>query len=99
MERGGYAIPTATPTFSAMPDLDMALPSWPDIDGCRKPEMSATEQEVETGSGNNYERKELAMRFQRRIPYFQPCKLKYGNADTARGRPISVTQNVYENRK
>ncbi len=72
MERVGDAILTATPTFSAMPDLDMALPTWPDIDGRRNPEMSATEPEVETGSGNNHERKELAMRFQRLIPYFRP---------------------------
>ncbi len=74
MERVGDAIPTATPTFSAMPDLDMALPTWPDIDGRREPEVSATKSEAETGRGNNYERKELAMRFQRLIPYFRPCQ-------------------------
>jgi len=27
----GKAIPTATPTFSAMPNLDMSLPTWPDM--------------------------------------------------------------------
>ncbi len=142
------------PTFSAMPDLEMSLPTWPDIDGRRKPEMSATEPEVETGSENNHERKELAMRFQRIPPHYRLCptqkchcrhgptstdvgnprcrqwnrkwkpeveitmngkswrchsndlshifghaKLKYDTADTARHRPISITQNVDENRK
>ena len=90
MERVGDAIPTATPTFSAMPDLDMVLPTWPDIDGRRKPKMSATEPEVQTGSGNSYERKELAMRFQRLTHIFDRTKLKYGTADNARDRPISV---------
>ena len=57
-----------------LPDSKMALSTRPDIGQHRKPEMSATEPEVETGSGNNYERKELAMRFQRLIPYFRPCQ-------------------------
>ena len=52
-ERAGEATPTATPTFSTMPDLDMALPTQPDIVQHRKPEMSDTQPEVETGSGNS----------------------------------------------
>ncbi len=81
MKRVGDAIPTATPTFSAMPDLDMALLTGPDIDGRRKPEMSATEPEVETGSGSNYERKELATRDSNDLSYiFNRAKLKYDTA-------------------
>jgi len=45
--------PTATLTFSTTADLDMTLPTQPDISQHRKPETSATEPEVETGSGNS----------------------------------------------
>ncbi len=66
------AILTATPTFSTMAYSEMSLPTRPDIGRHREPEMSATEPEMETGSGNKYERKELAMRFQQLITYFRP---------------------------
>ncbi len=100
MERVGNAIPTATPTLSAMPDLDMALPTWPDIYGHRKPKMSATKPEMETGSGNNYERKELAMRFQRLPHIFDHARVRNGTADIARHQTpeVSATEPEVETR-
>ncbi len=77
---------TATATFSTVPDLDLALPTQPDIGQHRKPEMSATKSEVQTGSGNNIEWKELEMRYQRLPPH--------GIADMARHRPTLETRNV-----
>ncbi len=89
------AILTATPTFSTMADSEMSLPTRPDIGRHRKPEMSATEPEVEITMNEKSWRcdsNDLAHIFDR-------TKLKYGTADTVRNRPISVTQNVDENRK
>ena len=46
METDFKAIPTATPTFSTMPDLDMALPTRSDIGGHLERKMSATKLEL-----------------------------------------------------
>jgi len=72
-ETDGEVILTATPTFSTMPDIDMALPKRSDISQhqkliCRprnrkwKPEVKIT-----------FERKHMAKRFQRLPPYFRLC--------------------------
>ena len=71
------AIPTDNPTFSTMPDSKMALLTRPDIGQHRKPETSATEPEVETGSEKpemeiTFERKEVVKRLQRLPPHFRP---------------------------
>ena len=85
----------ATRIYVTTADSEMLLPTWPDIDGRRKPKMSATEPEVETGSGNNYERKDS-----NDLSYiFDHAKFKYDSADTDRHRPISLTQDIDENRK
>jgi hypothetical protein len=47
MESDDDALPTASTTFPTTPDLDMVVPTLPDI--CRHPalKMSATKPEVE----------------------------------------------------
>ena len=46
-------------------------------------QMSATKPEVETGSGNNFERKQIAKRFQRLPHIFDHVRLRYDTGVTA----------------
>jgi len=70
-ETDGKAIPTATPTFSTMPDLDRTLPTRPDIGQHRKfkcrPRNRKWKPEVEI----SFEKKQVTKRFQRLHPNFR----------------------------
>ena len=55
------------PTFSTTTDLDMTMPTSPDIVDCGF-KMAATKLELEI----TFERKEISMRFQRLPPHFRP---------------------------
>ena len=73
-------IQTATPTFSTMPDLDMALPTLSDVVRLPKCKMAVSKPEVEI----TFERTGMATRFQWLPHIFDHARLRFGNADIVR---------------
>jgi len=74
-----------------MPDSKMALPTRRNIDRHRKPEMSATEPEVETGSGNSTRTESVSEAIPTATPHFRLCPTQKMALPT---RPTSETRNV-----
>ena len=74
-----------------MPDLDMTLPTWPDVGRHRKlicrPQNRKWKPEVEI----TFERKEMAMRFQRLPHILDHARLRCDIAETARCWPTPET--------
>jgi len=77
-----------------MPDLDMALPTQPDVADTGNSYVGH-----ETGSGNNFERKQMAKRFQRLPHIFDHARPKYDTADFARHRRHRQLKCRLRNRK
>ena len=67
-----------------MPDLDVALPTLPDIDRHSEPKMGAIKPEVEI----TFERTEMVMRFQRLPSHLRPCPTHMSLAILPLSRPI-----------
>jgi len=77
------------PQFLTVPYIDMALPTSPNIGAHREPKCRPEKPLVGTGSGNNVEWKEMAMRFQRLPHIFDHARLRYDTNEMARHRPTS----------
>ena len=69
----GKAIPTASPTFSTMPNLDMALPTWSDIIRHRKLKCRPRNRKWKPEMEITFEQKQMVKRFQWLPPHFRPC--------------------------
>ena len=66
-----------------MPDLDMALPTRPEVGLHPERKMSIKNRKWKPEVEINFERNELAMRFQRLPHIFDPAQLRHGTGYTA----------------